>query len=288
MVFVLLAAISANMLMDRWGIYEPSRKDANLFYQTITWIQKSSVSWIADATVERMVRDVEMKAASYKGNALSIAIYEGTEQVYTWGNFSENALFEVANKQPQEHHYTMGRTALYSVDIGDYRLYLMNTNQEYGEENTVMGENDPFPYDVILIALIVLLANRILNKSIVKSIVGPLTILVDGVHEIRDGNLNYRIEYNQKDEFAGICDDFNEMARQLQKLMEARRKDDENRRELIAGISHDLRTPLTSIKAYAEGLIKGVASTPLMQDEYLQIISDAAGNGWFGTVPANP
>ena len=47
------------------------------------------------------------------------------------------------------------------------------------------------------------------------------------------------------------------MARQLKEMMDNQNKLETNRRELIAGISHDLRTPLTSIKAYVEGLEKG-------------------------------
>ena len=64
------------------------------------------------------------------------------------------------------------------------------------------------------------------------------------------------------------------MARKLQMLMDAKQKGDDSRRELIAGISHDLRTPLISIKGYAEGLVKGIAATPSMQKEYLQTIAD--------------
>jgi signal transduction histidine kinase len=105
-----------------------------------------------------------------------------------------------------------------------------------------------------------------------KSIVTPLDMLVSGVHHIRDGNLNYRISYAGDDEFAGVCADFNEMAGRLLDMVHARQKDDENRRELIAGISHDLRTPLTSIKAYIEGLGEGVSATPESRERYVNII----------------
>jgi signal transduction histidine kinase len=100
----------------------------------------------------------------------------------------------------------------------------------------------------------------------------PIDTLTYGVHQIRDGNLDYHIEYERKDEFAGICADFNEMAQRLSDFVSQRQKDEANRKELIAGISHDLRTPLTGIKAYVEGLEKGVASTPEMQRKYLDTI----------------
>ena len=62
------------------------------------------------------------------------------------------------------------------------------------------------------------------------------------------------------------------MARQLKEMMDNQNKLETNRRELIAGISHDLRTPLTSIKAYVEGLEKGIANTPAMRTKYFTIV----------------
>jgi signal transduction histidine kinase len=55
------------------------------------------------------------------------------------------------------------------------------------------------------------------------------------------------------------------MARRLKESVERSRREEESRKELMAGISHDLRSPLTSIQAYVEGLLDGVASTPEMQ-----------------------
>jgi hypothetical protein len=89
---------------------------------------------------------------------------------------------------------------------------------------------------------------------------------------------NYRIAYAARDEFAGVCADFNEMAGRFLDMVNARQKDDENRRELIAGISHDLRTPLTSIKAYIEGLEAGVAATPESRARYINTIKSKAGD----------
>ncbi|MDD5936049.1 MAG: HAMP domain-containing sensor histidine kinase [Clostridiales bacterium] len=122
---------------------------------------------------------------------------------------------------------------------------------------------------LMILTVLVFITNRALTRFIYKSIMSPLQTLTEGVHEIRDGNLDYRIEYNNKDEFAVICDDFNEMAVRLSDMVEQRLKDEQNRRELIAGISHDLRTPLTAIKAYLEGIEKGVADTKEKQNRYL-------------------
>lgn len=115
-----------------------------------------------------------------------------------------------------------------------------------------------------------------LTKFVFKRIEEPLYILAGGVHEIRDGNLDYRITYVQEDEFRPVCEDFNEMAVRLKESVDRMQAQEKSRRELIAGISHDLRSPLTSIQAYVEGLLDGVARTPESQKRYLETIKQKA------------
>lgn len=130
----------------------------------------------------------------------------------------------------------------------------------------------------ILIITAVIITNRFLTKFVFKKIEAPLDILTDGVHQIRDGNLDYRIEYKGRDEFKSVCEDFNDMAARLKESVETSQKNEQNRKELIAGISHDLRTPLTAVKAYIEGLLEGVAATPQMQQKYMRTIRDKAND----------
>lgn len=125
---------------------------------------------------------------------------------------------------------------------------------------------------VLLVFAAVFATNSFLTRFIVKKIQSPLEILKNGVKNISDGNLSYRINYSCNDEFLPICNAFNSMASRLAELSEAQKKDEKNRRELIAGISHDLRTPLTSIKAYVEGLRDGVADTAEKREKYMATI----------------
>ena len=119
---------------------------------------------------------------------------------------------------------------------------------------------------------IILLTNRFLTRFIFKRIVHGMDALTYGVHQVRDGNLSFRIGYKENDEFSQVCEEFNEMAARLLESVEARREDERSRKELIAGISHDLRTPLTSVKAYVEGLEQGVASTQEARKRYIDTI----------------
>ena len=131
-----------------------------------------------------------------------------------------------------------------------------------------------FSFILILFAVFIsiLLTNRFLTRFVLRRIEDPLDMLTHGVHEIRDGNLDHRIRYDRDDEFAPVCEDFNEMARRLKDSVELGIRQEESRKELIAGISHDIRSPLTSIQAYVEGLLDGVADTPEKRRRYLSTI----------------
>ncbi|OWA33307.1 hypothetical protein B9G55_21750 [Saccharibacillus sp. O16] len=123
---------------------------------------------------------------------------------------------------------------------------------------------------------VVFFTSRFLTRFVFQKIRQPLQILSDGVTQIRDGNLDHRIEYTRKDEFRPVCEAFNEMAGRLKESVWAVQKQEMNRKELLAGISHDLRSPLTSIKAYAEGLLDGVATTHEAQRRYAGMIKHKA------------
>ncbi|HJD20591.1 MAG TPA: HAMP domain-containing histidine kinase [Candidatus Gemmiger faecigallinarum] len=114
--------------------------------------------------------------------------------------------------------------------------------------------------------------NRFLTRFVLRHITRPLQTLADGAAQIRDGNLDHRIVYDQPDEFAPVCAAFNEMAGRLRDSVQKTQREEAGRKELLASISHDIRSPLTAIRAYVEGLIDGVADTPQKQAAYLDII----------------
>lgn len=125
---------------------------------------------------------------------------------------------------------------------------------------------------IVLLFFIIFLTNRFLTKFVFQKISDPLQTLAEGVRQIRDGNLTHQIDYTQPDEFKPVCEDFNEMAQRLKKSVEQTQKEEESRKELLASISHDIRSPLTSIRAYVEGLLDGVADTQEKQRAYLSTI----------------
>ncbi|GHU57756.1 hypothetical protein FACS189444_0350 [Spirochaetia bacterium] len=126
--------------------------------------------------------------------------------------------------------------------------------------------------------LITVVVNQLLTQKMIKRIMSPLDTLSFGVKQIGENNLAFRLDYREDDEFRPICDTFNEMAVRLETMIQERQKNEDNRRELIAGISHDLRTPLTSIKMSVDGIKSGVAATREQREKYLGIIENKTGD----------
>ena len=113
--------------------------------------------------------------------------------------------------------------------------------------------------------------NLYLTKHLFRHIQKPLDILVSGVKRIQEGNLDAPIGYVVPDKFKPACDTVDEMAARLKTSLEAQSRQ-QQKQELIAGMSHDLKSPLTSIRAYTEGLLDGVAKDEQTQARYLQTI----------------
>ena len=113
--------------------------------------------------------------------------------------------------------------------------------------------------------------NLYLTKHLFRHIQKPLDILLSGVKRIQEGNLDAPIGDVVPDEFKPACDAVDEMAARLKTSLEAQSRQ-QQKQELIAGMSHDLKSPLTSIRAYTEGLLDGVAKDEQTQARYLQTI----------------
>ena len=113
--------------------------------------------------------------------------------------------------------------------------------------------------------------NLYLTKHLFRYVQKPLDILVSGVKRIQEGNLDAPIGHVVPDGFKPACDAVDETAARLKTSLEAQSRQ-QQKQELIAGMSHDLKSPLTSIRAYTEGLLDGAAKDEQTQARYLQTI----------------
>lgn len=142
---------------------------------------------------------------------------------------------------------------------------------------SLIRSGDTLLVTLLIIAIVtVLVTNGLLALFLGKGILEPLSILRKATNEIRDGNLDSALDYDAKNEFGQVCADFDEMRSRLKSSLETQRRYEINRVEMIAGISHDLATPLTTIKGYASGLLDGIADTPEKRTHYIKTIYSTA------------
>lgn len=126
----------------------------------------------------------------------------------------------------------------------------------------------------LLVALIfILLFTAIcLTRWLSTSIFSPIHELNVAMNNIRDGNLDYVMTPTEKGEIGELYGNYEDMRLRLKESAEEKIEHDRQNKELVSNISHDLKTPITSVKGYVEGLLDGVANTPEKQEKYLRTI----------------
>lgn len=127
-----------------------------------------------------------------------------------------------------------------------------------------------FGIDGILCIAGLIVVSQVFTKNLTEHIMKPLDELDDAAKRIKDNNLKQEITYTGDKEFENVCDSFNDMMKSISSEQEKNRKYEKARTDMIAGISHDLRTPLTAIKGTIKGLLDGVASKPEQQKMFLE------------------
>jgi len=125
---------------------------------------------------------------------------------------------------------------------------------------------------ISIIAIIFIISAVVLSFITSSTIIKPIKKLEEGANEIANGNLDYVIDYDSTNEIGVTVDSFNAMTNRMRDSLQRQREIEDSRKEMIAGVAHDLRTPLTSVKGYVEGLMDGIADTPEKQERYLKTI----------------
>ncbi len=129
---------------------------------------------------------------------------------------------------------------------------------------------------IIIVVLILALTAGIMMVWIYRGTMSPIRKLQVATKNISEGNLDFTIEYDADDEMGELCGNFEEMRQRLKESTEEKVVSERENKALISNIAHDLKTPITAVKGYAEGILDGVADTPEKLERYLRTIYNKA------------
>lgn len=129
---------------------------------------------------------------------------------------------------------------------------------------------------LVSILLILVLTACMLTVWIYTSLINPIKKLQIAAQNIKDGNLDFTVEAESNDEIGELCRTFEEMRQRLKDNTEEKIASEKENKALISNIAHDLKTPITAVKGYAEGIMDGVADTAEKRDKYIRTIYNKA------------
>ena len=133
--------------------------------------------------------------------------------------------------------------------------------------------------DMILAYILILVFTSIvLTRWIQRGVFRPINQLNLAMQNIAEGNFEYRLQSDEKGEIGALYRNYEDMRLRLKESTDEKFEHEKQNRELVSNISHDLKTPITAIKGYVEGIMDGVADTPEKMDKYIKTIYNKAND----------
>ena len=132
---------------------------------------------------------------------------------------------------------------------------------------------------IFSIIIILVFTSIMLSLWLYKDFISPISELNVAMKHIKNGDFEYRLEPGEKEsEINDLYRNYEDMRLRLRENAEEKIQREKQNRELISNISHDLKTPITAIKGYSEGIIDGIADTPEKIDRYVKTIYNKAND----------
>jgi signal transduction histidine kinase len=153
----------------------------------------------------------------------------------------------------------------------------MSIEQAYGILENNMPGLKSFSINILVALIAILFLTAVmLTIWIYTSMINPIKKLQEATNNIKEGNLDFTVSADTDDEIGDLCRNFEEMRQRLKDNTEEKIESERENRMLVSNIAHDLKTPITAVKGYAEGLMDGVADTPEKQQKYIRTIYNKA------------
>ena len=210
-----------------------------------------------------------------------IIVRKGTDLYYTGNEIAASQDFPVL---PKYSHAAQNQGTGIYIDSMSKIVKQLDFSFEDGSEGSIfiitkivsLISRQFLAFLFISMAAILLITALLLTRWLEGRFFEPMGRLNTAMNNIRDGNLDYRLKTSEAGEIGNLFQNYEDMRLRLKESAEEKLERESQNRELITNISHDLKTPITSIKGYVEGLMDGVANTPEKQDRYVRTIYSKA------------
>ncbi|SDS66766.1 Signal transduction histidine kinase [Paenibacillaceae bacterium GAS479] len=257
-----------------------SEEEENLFLD-LKYLAKNDPEKLKDQNLLQQF-DYQLKMVQ-----AGLVVRENNEVIYSAASLSG---FDLSSSLPA---YEMGNNSIRNTmnegtRFFSYAKFDFYFSPETGEKGSVfvIKERSPFaqivrtllPMSIVIFVLILLLTGWLLYRYVTRKIFQPLDKLRTSAQHIKDGDLTFRLEATSRDEIGQLVGTFDQMRQKLLDSVQLQLHYEENRKQLLSNISHDLRTPITTIKGYAEGIRDGVTNTPEKLDRYVAAIHTRASD----------
>ncbi len=153
--------------------------------------------------------------------------------------------------------------------------------QELSKKDIMIGamvNRSLLKYMLIAMVIILIMTSAIITAWLNKDVYRPLKELSVAMQHISVGDFDYHMNGGREDEIGLLFVNYEQMRLQLKESEEEKAQNEKKSKELVSNISHDPKTPITSIKGYVEGIMDGVADTPEKMDKYIKTIYNKAND----------
>ncbi|MDE6110386.1 MAG: cell wall metabolism sensor histidine kinase WalK, partial [Eubacterium sp.] len=238
-----------------------------------------------DTDKEKKLKETATICKGFENDGAIILITENNEEFYcsAAADISIDKMNSILSNKSNDNSYYLGKDGLIIIATAEnenhaYRFVILNEKLSFpdfsdGRSESIIGTFINRTTLILTgIVFLFIIAIVVISFITTKTIVGPIRQITEGANEIAKGNFEHEIEYKSTNELGRLAESFNEMRLRVKASIEEQSLADKKQKEMIAGIAHDLRTPLTSVKGYLEGLRDGIADTPEKRNRYMDII----------------
>ncbi|WP_419871823.1 sensor histidine kinase [Candidatus Pristimantibacillus sp. PTI5] len=276
LLFVVAVTGDVRSVKDFYNIHysvNPLSKQEETIFLDLKYLAKNEPDSLLDKTL------LDQYNYKLRAEQAELFIRKEDEQLYSSLSVKQPDLikylpgYEMENNairdtlQIGDHFYAYAKFDFYFPDQAKGSVLVIRERSPFAEVVRTL-----LPIFLGVLFIVLLLMNMLLYYFLTRSIVKPLELLRKSTERIKQGNLEFELHSEGNDEIARLSEAFEDMRGKLKQSVEKQLQFEQNRKELIANITHDLKTPITSIKASIEGIRDGVPDTKQKMERYVNTI----------------